>query len=573
MEDHFANIYKDLFNSVDDKEDLKSIYKTVDEKIDINSVIDVDKVTPAVVKEAVSHLNNGKSDPVFSFTSDCLKNSPEELFVNLSIVIKSFLIHGHVSHVLLLATLVPLIKDKMGDVCSSKNYRSIAISSLILKIIDWIILILFGQRLGLDDLQFSYQQGCSTMMCTWLVTETIDYFLRNDGEVFSCMMDMTKAFDMVQHSLLFIKLINVNLSSIFIRLIMVMYMFQTANVKWNQAISNTFPMVNGVKQGAVLSAILYCIYVNGLFERLRSRRSGCWMGSTYLGIFGYADDNFLLAPSRDALQNMLDTCDEYAKEHNLRFSTNVIPAKSKTKCLAFLRKPRMIPPMKLCGDDLPWVEKGKHLGSLVENKIDGMKKDNLIKRANYIQKNNELNQEFFFANPHTKFSVNMIYNSHFSGSSLWNLFSREMQMLENSWNTSFRIMYNLPLQTHRYFVESISGKPHARNMIMKRYLRFCELILKSSKVALKKVYLMIRRNVRSVTGNNLRKLMFLVGKNDIGDLCPGDIDGIKYAPVPNDAEWRIDILNELIDVKYGNSSIGILNKEEIDDIIELVCSS
>ena len=134
------------------------------------------------------------------------------------------------------------------------------------------------------------------------------------------------------------------------------------------------------------------------------------MGSTYLGIFGYADDNFLLAPSRDALQNMLDTCDEYAKEHNLRFSTNVIPAKSKTKCLAFLRKPRMIPPMKLCGDDLPWVEKGKHLGSLVENKIDGMKKDNLIKRANYIQKNNELNQEFFFANPHTKFSVNMIYN-------------------------------------------------------------------------------------------------------------------------------------------------------------------
>ena len=275
VEDHFANIYKDLFNSVDDKEDLKSIYKTVDEKIDINSVIDVDKVTPAVVKEAVSHLNNGKSDPVFSFTSDCLKNSPEELFVNLSIVIKSFLIHGHVSHVLLLATLVPLIKDKMGDVCSSKNYRSIAISSLILKIIDWIILILFGQRLGLDDLQFSYQQGCSTMMCTWLVTETIDYFLRNDGEVFSCMMDMTKAFDMVQHSLLFIKLINVNLSSIFIRLIMVMYMFQTANVKWNQAISNTFPMVNGVKQGAVLSAILYCICVNGLFERLRSRRSGC----------------------------------------------------------------------------------------------------------------------------------------------------------------------------------------------------------------------------------------------------------------------------------------------------------
>ena len=562
-----------FINSVDDKDDLKALYKKVEEKIDVTSVIDVEKVTPAIVKEAVSHPNSGKSDPLFSFTSDCLKNSPDELFQKLSIIIKSFLIHGHVSHILLLSTLVPLIKDKRGDFCSSKNYRSIAISSLILKIIDWIILLLFGKSLGLDDLQFSYQKGCSTMMCTWLVTETIDYFLRNDGEVFSCMTDMSKAFDMVQHSLLFIKLININLSSIFIRMIMVMYMFQTANVRWNQVLSDVFPMVNGVKQGAVLSAILYCIYVNGLFERLRSRRSGCWMGSTYLGILGYADDNFLLAPSREALQSMLDTCDEYAKEHNLRFSTHVNPAKSKTKCLAFLKKQRMIQPLKLCGDDLPWVEKGKHLGNFVENKSDGMKKDTLIKRANYIQKNNELNQEFYFANPHTKFEINMIYNSHFSGSSLWNMFSREMEMLENSWNLSFRVMYNLPLQTHRYFVESISRKPHARTMILKRFLRFTELIMKSEKVALKTVFMMIKRDVNSVTGNNLRKMMLMFGKSDISDLCTDDLDKMKYAPVPSSDEWRINLLNELIDVKFGNSLIENLNQEEIDDIIQFVCTS
>ena len=388
---------------------------------------------------------------MFAFTSDCLKNSPGELFDKLSIILKSFLIHGHVSQILLLATLVPLIKDKTGDVFSSTNYRSIAISSLILKIIDWIILLLFGDNLGLDDLQFSYQQGCSTVMCTWLVTETIDYFLRNDGEVFSCMTDMTKAFDMVKHSMLFIKLMNVNLSSIFLRLIMVMYMFQSANVKWNQALSEIFPMVNGVKQGAVLSAILYCIYVNGLFERLRSSRSGCWMGSTFLGILGYADDNFLLAPSREALQNMLDTCEEYAQEHNLKFSTNVNPVKSKTKCLAFLKNQRVIKPMTLCGDNLPWETSWQYWGE----KSDGMKKDLIVKRAQYIQKNNELNQEFFFTHPDTKFEVNMIYNSHFSGSPLWDLFSREMEMLENSWNMSFRVMYGLPLQTHRYFVERI----------------------------------------------------------------------------------------------------------------------
>ena len=40
--------------------------------------------------------------------------------------------------------------------------------------------------------------------------------------------------------------------------------------------------------------------------------------------------------------------------------------------------------------------------------------------------------------------------------------------------------------------------------------------------------------MRSTTGNHLRKL-FRVEKSDISDLCPGDIDGVKYAPVPNAA--------------------------------------
>ena len=79
-------------------------------------------------------------------------------------------------------TLIPIIKDKLGSINSSKNYRSIAISSLILKLIDWIILTLFGVTLGLDDLQFAYQPGCSTTMCTWSIIETISYFMRNGSK-------------------------------------------------------------------------------------------------------------------------------------------------------------------------------------------------------------------------------------------------------------------------------------------------------------------------------------------------------------------------------------------------------
>ena len=54
------------------------------------------------------------------------------------------------------------------------------------------------------------------------------------------------------------------------------------------------------------------------------------MNSDYLGILGYSDDNLLIAPSADALQDMLEICEEFAKEHNLKFSTDPNPRLSKT---------------------------------------------------------------------------------------------------------------------------------------------------------------------------------------------------------------------------------------------------
>ena len=170
-------------------------------------------------------------------------------------------------------------------------------------------------------------------MCTWLAVETIGYFTRNGAEVFTCQTDKTKAFDLVQHSILFEKLRNKKMAKLFLRLIMIMYLNQFAQVRWNGRLSDTFKLKNGCKQGAVLSGLLYNFYVNSLFQRLRERKDGCWVGLKYVGMVGYADDDWLLAPSLHALQEMLNTCEEFNKEHGLIFSTDSNPAKSKTKCI------------------------------------------------------------------------------------------------------------------------------------------------------------------------------------------------------------------------------------------------
>ena len=574
IQEHFAGIYSTLYNSVDDYEDLIDVAKILDSKISNKCVDEVEKVTPDLIKEAVKRVKPNKSDPVFDFTSDCLKNAPDSLFLHLSNIIKSFLIHSHVSAILLLSTLVPLIKDKLGNICSSKNYRSIAISSLFLKILDWVIILLYGDCLQLHDLQFAYQPKCSTNMCTWLVVETIDFFLRKGGEVFSCAMDMTKAFDLVVHSKLLMKLLAASMPAIVVRLMLVMYLTQFANVRWCGAFSGVFSLRNGCKQGAVLSAIAYCVYVNGLFEELQKNKSGCWVGSTFLGMLGYSDDNFLLAPSREALQSMLSICEKYANDHGLKFSTDPDPKKSKTRCLAFLQKERVIKPVVLCGNELPWVSSCKHLGNTIVTAMGGdiRHKDVMIKRAAFIDRNNDLLQEFSFAHPRTTAEVNKIQNSHFYGSVLWNLSSKEVVKLEKSWNVSVRRMFDLPRETHCYLIEAVSDQHHVKPILARRFLNFVNAIRTSTKHALRSLLKVVEYDTISVTGRNLRSILLQTEAQDVRKLKACDYK-IKYRNVPRNEEFRVGFIKELIDVKNNQLDVHGFNNDELDEILQHLCVS
>ena len=108
-----------------------------------------------------------------------------------------------------------------------------------------------------------------------------------------------------------------------------------------------------------------------------------------------------------------------------------------------------------------------HLGNSFENIGDFMSSDIRQKRARYIQRNNELIQEFYFAHPQTKNHINNIYNMSFSGSPLWDLFSEDVISLEKIYNTSLRLMWNIPRETHRYLLEPLSNQAHLKIIFLK----------------------------------------------------------------------------------------------------------
>ena len=97
------------------------------------------------------------------------------------------------------------------------------------------------------------------------------------------------------------------------------------SIKWGNSLSTKFTVSNGVKQGEVLSPLLFTIYVDQLFIQLKTCGFGCHIGNSFSGDFGYADDIVLLVPTVTSLNKLYDVCKQHGQEYSIMFN----PHKSK----------------------------------------------------------------------------------------------------------------------------------------------------------------------------------------------------------------------------------------------------
>ena len=65
------------------------------------------------------------------------------------------------------------------------------------------------------------------------------------------------------------------------RLLVNMYTNQTLRVRWNAEFSVSFTATNGVKQGGVISPVLFCVYMDGLLAELADSGYGCFMSGVF----------------------------------------------------------------------------------------------------------------------------------------------------------------------------------------------------------------------------------------------------------------------------------------------------
>ena len=323
-------------------------------------------VTVDEVCKAINSSKSGKSPDHHGINSEHLKFGSNHIPIMLSFLFTSILAHGYIPKNFMLSSLVPLVKNKSGDLRTKDNYRPIAMNSVLSKIFEIILFNRYSDIFSTSDYQFGFKKNLSTDMCVFMFKQVVEYYRNLSSSVYVCFLDASKAFDRVNHWVLLNKLFVCQVPLVVIRILKFWFTQQSFCVKWENATSDVFMVTNGLRQGGILSPILFNIYLDCLGLNLSASNFGCKFVDKTVNHLMYADDQTLLAPSAKGLQKLLNTCKTYANTHERVFNSK----KSVFMCIeAKCLKPMHTPSLILKNDCLKSVWNYKYLSYTLTEKF------------------------------------------------------------------------------------------------------------------------------------------------------------------------------------------------------------
>ena len=143
-------------------------------------------------------------------------------------------------------------------------------------------------------------------MASLILSEGILDSIQKGEPLYIAALDTQKAFDVVSHPILVKMLYLQGINNHLWQVIRSMYSGLTARVKWEGEFSPTFSVLQGVRQGGILSTHFYKAYLNDSLLELETRALGKFIGTLYMGCPTVADDVLFMASSDDELQLMFN---------------------------------------------------------------------------------------------------------------------------------------------------------------------------------------------------------------------------------------------------------------------------
>ena len=328
---HFSELNKD------DSEKREILNENQATNEIINNLFTTDEI-----RKHIMSLKKNKSPGIDSILNEFIKNCPESLINVIVLLFNMVLETGIVPSDWTVGIIKVLYKNK-GDINDINNYRGITLLSCIGKLFTSVINARLYNYLTnanlLGNEQVGFRPKHSTLDHIFALQTLASYYIGEGKQLFCAFVDYSKAFDFVDRTYLWQKLLESNVNGKVLNVIRNMYKNAKSHVSVKNVLSDSFPCQVGVRQGENLSPLLFAIYLNDFKAFLSENYDGLAKSSdsilnelnVYLKIFCllYADDTLILADNNIQLQKALNALNLYCNKWALKVNLD------KTKVIIF----------------------------------------------------------------------------------------------------------------------------------------------------------------------------------------------------------------------------------------------
>jgi len=351
-----------------------------------------------IIKDKIKALSNNKAIGITGLSNEMLKYGlvPNEatdeekendiLIESIAIIYKAMICNQHVPPLFNVSIIKPLVKDCSKDTDNIGNLRGIAISDTIQNLYESVLEDTIRNEIKTDNKQMGFKSNNSCAHAIMVLKQTMNVARKFGHRLYIAAIDAAKAFDKVNRDILWSSMLKIGVSPIIVLAVLKYYEKSMMMVQLDDEFSKPFYTTVGVRQGGVLSPLLFSIYINEILEKLQELNIGYKVGNIMVDVLAYADDLLIITKSKLDLQIMLQKLSNLGNELEIKFNATksmyMVFNKYHHRTVKEQRYDEWNGELLLAGSPIERVESFKYLGAMIHD--SGRCRDHLEKRRKAV---------------------------------------------------------------------------------------------------------------------------------------------------------------------------------------------